>query len=71
VVNPVSGAAAGTDRITTAERLAEVAEILAAGVLRLRRKQGQVPATEEQVRLDFPPERSVHADRLTPRRAIR
>jgi plasmid stability protein len=51
--------------------LAEVAEILAAGVLRLRRKQGQVPATEEQVRLDFSPDRSVHAGRLRQRRTAR
>jgi hypothetical protein len=60
--------ATGTGQLTAAERLAEVAEILAAGVLRLQRKQGRVPATEEQVRLDFCPDRSVHADRLRPRR---
>jgi plasmid stability protein len=59
------------DEPAAAQRLAEVAEILAAGMLRLRRKQGQVPATEEQVRLDFSPERSVHAGRLRQRRTAR
>jgi hypothetical protein len=49
------------DRLTTAQRLGEVAEILAAGMLRLRRKLGQIPVTGEQVRLDYSPRRSVHA----------
>ena len=55
-------------RIAT-QRFAEVAEILAAGIL-----PPAVPATRhprgdrEQVRLDFSPGRSVHADRLRPRR---
>jgi hypothetical protein len=49
------------DQLTPAQRLGEVAEILAAGMLRLRRKLGQIPVTAEPVRLDFSPERSVHA----------
>ena len=55
-------------RIAT-QPLAEVAEILAAGILRLRARQlGTHRGDGEQVRLDFSPERSVHADRLRPRR---
>jgi hypothetical protein len=56
------------DRLTPAERLDEVAAILAAGIIRLRRKHEPPSATEEQVRLDFPPERSVHAAPLAHRR---
>jgi hypothetical protein len=55
-----------------AESLAEFAEILAAGVLRLRRRQlGDHPGDQDQVRLDFSPERSVHAGRLRPWRMTR
>lgn len=62
----MSGAA---DRLTVAQRLAEVAEILAAGLLRLRARQlGSHRGDVEQVRLDFPPQRSVSPDRLRPRR---
>jgi hypothetical protein len=65
-VNTVS---APIDQLSAAQRLAEVAEILAAGILRLRSRQlGTYQGDGEQVRLDFPPERSVHADRLRPRR---
>jgi hypothetical protein len=50
------------DLMTPAERLDEIAEILAAGVLRvhahLRAPQG---STREQVRVDFSPDRSSHA----------
>ena len=57
------------DRLTVAQRLAEVAEILAAAMLRLRaRELGTHRADAKQVRLDFPPERSVSPDRLRPRR---
>jgi hypothetical protein len=62
----------GTGQPTAAERLAEVAEILAAGVLRLRRRQlGACPGDREQVRLDFSPDRSVHAGRFGPGRTTR
>ena len=46
---------------------AEVAEILAGGILRLRaRELGIHHGDEEQVSLDYSPGRSVHADRLRP-----
>ena len=49
------------DLMTPAERLDEIAEILAAGILRvrslLRAPQG---STAEQVRVDFSPYRSGH-----------
>jgi hypothetical protein len=47
--------------MTTDERLNEVAQILAAGLLRLR--QGQFPNDRSRLEknsLDFSPERSVH-----------
>ena len=48
------------DLMTPAERLDEIAEILAAGILRARRKlRGE--HRRDQVRLDFSPDRSVHA----------
>jgi hypothetical protein len=48
--------------ITAEERLAEVARILAAGLLRLRRCESMsVAARSGDFRLDFWPERSVHA----------
>jgi hypothetical protein len=57
------------DNPPPATRLAEVAEILAAGILRVRARQlGTHPGDGGQVRLDFPPERSVSPDRLRPRR---
>ena len=53
----------------SAVRLTEVAEILAAGILRLRSRQlGTHRGDGEQVRRDFSPGRSVRADRLRPRR---
>ena len=61
--------ATGTGQLNAAEHLAEIAEILAAGVLRLRRRQlGDHPGDQEQVRLDFSPDRSVHGGRSRPRR---
>ena len=59
------------DRLAACERLDEVAQILAAGIIRLRRKHMPPSATEEQVRLDFPPNRSVHAAPLEHRRRSR
>jgi hypothetical protein len=54
------------DQLTAAQRLAEVAEILAVGLLRLRARE-----LGEQVGLDFSPERSVSPDRLRLRRTSR
>jgi hypothetical protein len=48
--------------MTPAERLDEIAEILAAGVLRARaRLRAPQGSTTEQVRVDFSPRRSGHA----------
>jgi hypothetical protein len=50
------------DLMTPAERLDEIAEILAAGIIRLRaRLRAHRGSTGEQVRVDFPPRRSGHA----------
>jgi hypothetical protein len=50
------------DLMTPAERLDEIAEILAAGILRLRaRPRAPKGSTAEQVRIDFLPNRSSHA----------
>jgi hypothetical protein len=49
------------DLMTPAERLDEIAEILAAGVLRVRaRLRAPRGSTVEQVRVDFSPDRSGH-----------
>ena len=49
------------DLMTPAERLDEIAEILAAGILRLRaRLRAPRGSTTEQVRVDFSPRRSGH-----------
>jgi hypothetical protein len=50
------------------ERLHEVAEILAAGVLRARRKL-RGDDRRDRVRLDFSPYRSMHADRSKRRKS--
>jgi hypothetical protein len=48
--------------MTAEERLSEVAQILAAGLLRLRRQQPEKHISHlEKKRLDFSPDRSVHA----------
>jgi hypothetical protein len=48
--------------MTPAERLDEIAEILAAGILRVRsRLRAPQSSTAEQVRVDFSPYRSGHA----------
>jgi hypothetical protein len=50
------------DLMTPAERLDEIAEILASGILRLRaRLRAPQGTTTEQVRVDFSPRRSGHA----------
>ncbi len=60
------------ERVAAAPRLSEVAEILAAGILRLRARQlGTHGGDGEQVRLDFLPDQSVSPDRLAPRRRRR
>jgi hypothetical protein len=47
--------------MTPAERLDEIAEILAAGILRLRRRQKEhISSRLEQVQLDLSPTRSGH-----------
>ena len=47
----------------TADRLSEIADILAAGFLRLRAKRAEQSncARSGESGLDFPPDRSVHA----------
>jgi hypothetical protein len=50
------------DLMTVDERLDEIAEVLAAGILRARKKlRGE--DRRDRVRLDFSPDRSMHADR--------
>ena len=53
------------DLMTPAERLDEIAEILAAGILRVRaRLRAPQGSTAEQVRVDFSPRRSGHVTTL-------
>jgi hypothetical protein len=48
--------------MTPAERVDEIAEILAAGISRVRRRRRENKFSYlEKVRLDFSPDRSVHA----------
>jgi hypothetical protein len=49
------------DLMTAEERLDEVARLLAAGLLRLRRREAAYQRGLERNGLDFSPERSVHA----------
>jgi hypothetical protein len=50
------------DLMTPEERLTEVAQILAAGLLRLHRQESEKHVSHfEKKRLDFSPDRSVHA----------
>ena len=57
------------DLMTAEERLTEVGQILAAGFMRLRRSGSMsVAAWSGDFRLDFSPERSVHASPQTRRR---
>jgi hypothetical protein len=56
------------DLMTPAERLDVIAEILAAGILRARRKlRGE--DRRDRVRLDFSPDRSMHTDRSRRRKS--
>jgi hypothetical protein len=56
------------DLMTAGERLDQIAEILASGILRARRKlRGE--DRRDQVRLDFSPDRSMHADRSRRRKS--
>jgi hypothetical protein len=55
------GKALHPDLMTPAERLDEIAEILAAAILRVRaRLRALQGSTAEQVRVDFSPRRSGH-----------
>jgi hypothetical protein len=57
--------------MTPAERLDEIAEILAAGILRARaRLRAPQGSTGEQVRVDFSPDRSSHVRPSGQRRRI-
>ena len=49
------------DLMTAEERLTKLAQILAAGLIRLRRRQSISAPGSRDFRLDFSPERSVHA----------
>jgi len=57
------------DLMTPAERLAALAAILAAGLVRLRRQQLGEPTPLEKNGLDFPTGRSVHVTTRKRRRA--
>jgi len=57
------------NRMTSDERLAEVASILARGVLRLRLKSSGISAHRGESSLDSSPDRSGHAPVATGRRA--
>ena len=61
ITGPVRGPC-GRDpsTLTATERLVEVAEILAAGMLRLRQKARGISAPTEDVSLDLGPDQSVH-----------
>lgn len=59
----------GPDRMTPAERIAEVCELLALGLIRLRARQSsQVSDAVGDSSLHFPPRQSGHAKR--PRRRV-
>jgi hypothetical protein len=49
------------DLMSAEQRLTELAQILAAGVIRLRMQQSISAAGSRDLGLDFSPERSVHA----------
>jgi hypothetical protein len=57
----VGANALAPDLMTADERLTEVAEILAVGFMRLRRRGSISAAGSGDFRLDFSPDRSVHA----------
>ena len=57
------------DRMSAEERLREVGEILAAGLLRLRARRREVQAADTgELSLDFPARQSVHGRTLRGRR---
>jgi hypothetical protein len=56
----VGANALAPDLMTADERLTEVAEILAVGFMRLRRRESSA-AVSRDFRLDFSPDRGVHA----------
>lgn len=65
--NPLS-----PELMTAAERIAEIAETLAVGVLRLRRRQSASKSSQlEKLPLDFSPDRSMHATVRKGRRVAR
>ena len=49
------------NRMTAEERLREIGEILAAGLLRLRAKRAKESENHGDLSLDFPARQSVHA----------
>jgi hypothetical protein len=58
------------DRMTAAERLAEIAEILARGLIRLHaRKSSSLSADRGDSSVDFSPDRSGHAQHPDGRKA--
>jgi len=58
------------DHMTAAERIAELGEILARGLIRLRsRKSSPLSPDRGDSCLDFPPRRSGHADEPLRRKA--
>ena len=60
------------DLMTPAERLGEIAKILAAGLLRLRQREKSSNGNGlRDFRLDFPPHRSVHATTRQRRKVAR
>jgi hypothetical protein len=59
--NPLS-----PDRMSAAERLDEIADILAAGLIRLRaHKSSSLSPDRRESSLDFSPDRSGHVETLT------
>ena len=58
------------NQMSPADRLAELGQILAAGLMRLHaRKSSPLSADRGDSSVDFPPDRSSHADTLTRRTA--
>ncbi|WP_223291915.1 hypothetical protein [Defluviicoccus vanus] len=57
----MSSNALSPDRMSAAERLTEIGEILAAGLIRLRARQREAEARRSgESSLDFPADQSVH-----------
>jgi len=71
--HPLAGAnPLPADLMTAEQRLDEIAQILAAGLLRLRRRESKrQPSDLEKNRLDFTPDRSVHATTRKRRKVAR